>query len=84
MPAPAGPVPPPALTALAIYVTLTPGDGAVGGERLKTMARLRQLIPAAETSLDTLTLSPATLYMRMHRDLLGDAASQYLPHLLPQ
>ena len=22
-------------------------------------------------------------YLRMHRDLLGDAASQYLPHLLP-
>jgi hypothetical protein len=23
-------------------------------------------------------------YMRMHRDLLGDAAKQYLPHLLPK
>ena len=23
-------------------------------------------------------------YMRMHRDLLGDAASQYLPRLLPE
>jgi len=23
-------------------------------------------------------------YMRMHRDLLGDAASQYLPSLLPK
>lgn len=23
-------------------------------------------------------------YMRMHRDLLGDAASRYLPHLLPK
>ena len=23
-------------------------------------------------------------FMRMHRDLLGDAAKQYLPHLLPQ
>jgi hypothetical protein len=23
-------------------------------------------------------------YMRMHRDLLGDAAIEYLPHLLPK
>src|ERR1019366_967682 len=33
---------------LAIYVTLTPGDGAVGDDRLKTLAGLRQLIPPAE------------------------------------
>jgi hypothetical protein len=46
---------------LAIYVTLTPGDGAVAGDRLKTLARLRQLIPPAEASLDTLKLSAATL-----------------------
>src|SRR5260370_21578876 len=46
---------------LAIYVTLTPGDGAVGDDRLKTLARLRQLIPPAEASLDTLKLSTATL-----------------------
>jgi hypothetical protein len=45
---------------LAIYVTLTPGDGAVGDDRLKTLADLRQLIPPAETSLDTLKLSAAT------------------------
>jgi hypothetical protein len=46
---------------LAIYVTLTPGDGAVGEDRLKTLAGLRELIPPAEASLDTLKLSAATL-----------------------
>jgi hypothetical protein len=46
---------------LAIYVTLTPGEGAVGDDRLKTLAGLRQLIPPAERSLDTLKLSAATL-----------------------
>src|SRR5260370_13994641 len=30
---------------LAIYVTLTPGDRAVADDRLKTLARLRPLIP---------------------------------------
>ena len=46
---------------LAIYVTLTPGDGAVDDDRLMTLAGLRQLIPPAERSLDTLKLSAATL-----------------------
>jgi hypothetical protein len=46
---------------LAIYVTLTPGDGAVDDDRLKTLAGLRELIPPAEASLDTLKLSVATL-----------------------
>lgn len=46
---------------LAIYVALTPGDGAVDGDRLKTLAGLRELIPPAEASLDTLKLSAATL-----------------------
>jgi hypothetical protein len=46
---------------LAIYVTLTPGDGALDDDRLKTLAGLRELIPPAEASLDTLKLSPATL-----------------------
>jgi hypothetical protein len=46
---------------LAIYVTLTPGDGAIDEDRLKTLATLRELIPPAEASLDTLKLSPATL-----------------------
>src|ERR1022692_4107948 len=46
---------------LAIYVTLTPGEGAVGDDRLTTLAGLRQLIPPAERSLDTLKLSAATL-----------------------
>ncbi len=46
---------------LAIYVTLTPGDGAIGDDRLKTLANLRELIPPAEASLDTLKLSAATL-----------------------
>src|SRR3954454_11759762 len=46
---------------LAVYVTLTPDDGAVGDDRLKTLANLRELIPPAEASLDTLKLSAATL-----------------------
>ena len=46
---------------LAIYVTLTPGDGAVDDDRLKTLAGLRELIPPAEASLDTLRLSADTL-----------------------
>ena len=32
---------------LAIYVTLTPGDGALDEDRLKTLAGLRELIPPA-------------------------------------
>jgi hypothetical protein len=46
---------------LAIYVTLTPGDGALDDDRLKTLAGLRELILPAEASLDRLKLSPATL-----------------------
>ena len=46
---------------LAIYVTLTPGDGAIDDDRLKTLAGLRELIPPAETSLDSLKLTAATL-----------------------
>ncbi len=46
---------------LAIYVTLTPGDGAVDDGRLKTLAGLRNLIPPAEASLDSLRFSAATL-----------------------
>ena len=46
---------------LAIYVILTPGDGAVDDDCLKTLAGLRKLIPPAEASLDTLKLPAATL-----------------------
>lgn len=46
---------------LAIYVTLTPGDGTVDDDRMKTLAGLRELIPPAEASLDALKLSAATL-----------------------
>src|SRR5579863_8620954 len=46
---------------LAIYVTLTPGDGGVDGDRLRTLAGLRELIPPAEASLDALKLPAATL-----------------------
>ena len=46
---------------LAIYVTLTPGEGALGDDRLKTLDGLRRLIPPAERSLDTLKLAAATL-----------------------
>ena len=46
---------------LAIYVTLTPGDGAVTEDREKTLAGLRKLAPPAEASLDSLKLSASTL-----------------------
>jgi hypothetical protein len=46
---------------LAIYVALTPGDGPIDDDRLKTLANLRELIPPAEASLDSLKLSAATL-----------------------
>ena len=46
---------------LAIYVTLTPAEGAVDDDRLKTLVGLRELIPPAEASLDTLKLSAPTL-----------------------
>ena len=46
---------------LAIYVTLTPGDGAVDEDRLKTLAGLRELSPPAEASLDSLKLPADTL-----------------------
>jgi hypothetical protein len=46
---------------LAIYVTLTPGDGTIDDVRLKTVAGLLALIPPASASLDTLKLPTATL-----------------------
>jgi len=46
---------------LAIYVILTPGDGAIDDDRLRTLAGLRELIPPAEGSLDGLKLSADTL-----------------------
>jgi hypothetical protein len=46
---------------LAIYVTLTPGDGPLDEDRLKTLSSLRALIPPAEASLDTVKLPAATL-----------------------
>jgi hypothetical protein len=58
---------------LAIYVTLTPGDGAVGEDRLKTLAGLRNLIPPAEASLDTLKLSAATLARQ--KRIVGESLS---------
>ena len=46
---------------LAIYVILTPGDGAIGEDRFKTLAGLRALIPPAEASLDRVKLPAASL-----------------------
>lgn len=46
---------------LAIYVTLTPGDGPIDADRLKTLGGLRELIPPAAASLDEVKLSAATL-----------------------
>jgi hypothetical protein len=46
---------------LAIYVILTPGDGAIDDGRLKTIANLRDLIAPAEASLISLKLPAAIL-----------------------
>jgi hypothetical protein len=46
---------------LAIYVILTPGDGAVAADRVATLARLRELIPPAVQSLDQVKLPAADL-----------------------
>ena len=43
---------------LAIYVTLTPGDGAIDADRVKTLEGLRRLIPPARASLDGLGFAP--------------------------
>jgi hypothetical protein len=46
---------------LAVYVTLTPGDGPIPDDRLTTLKTLRDLIPPAQASLATLHFSTATL-----------------------
>jgi hypothetical protein len=67
---------------LAIYVTLTPGDGDLGADRLKTLAGLRELIPPAEGSLDSLKL-PAAALIRQRKIVtaslafLDDVASRH-------
>lgn len=46
---------------LAIYVALTPGDEVVDDSRLKTLMGLRELIPPAQDTLDSLRLPAITL-----------------------
>jgi len=46
---------------LAIYVALTPGEEALDDSRFKTLTGLRQLLPPAAASLDTLRLPAITL-----------------------
>lgn len=46
---------------LAIYVALTPGDGVLDPERLKTLEDLRRLITPVRASLDGLGLAPEVL-----------------------
>jgi hypothetical protein len=58
---------------LAIYVSLTPGDGAVDPARLKTLAGLRELAPGAVSALDSLKLPAATL-ARQKRIVAGSLA----------
>ncbi|MEO8373505.1 MAG: hypothetical protein ABI806_30250 [Candidatus Solibacter sp.] len=55
---------------LAIYVILTPGEGALDEARLKTLTGLRALIPPAEASLDQVTL-PATALARQ-KEIVAD------------
>jgi hypothetical protein len=58
---------------LAIYVALTPGDGAIDDARLKTLAQLRELVPPAASSLDTLKL-PASVLARQERIVASSLA----------
>lgn len=58
---------------LAIYVTLTPGEGAIDDARLKTLAGLRELIPPAEATLERLRLEEAVL-ARQHRIIAASLA----------
>jgi hypothetical protein len=51
---------------LAIYVALTPGEGALDAARVKTLEDLRRLIPPARASLDGLGF-PADLLARQDR-----------------
>ena len=53
----------------------TPGDGVIGEDRLKTLAGLRELIPAAAASLDTLKL-PSTTLARQRR--IVEASTAFL------
>ncbi len=46
---------------LAVYVALTPGEGALDESRAKPLEELRRLIPAARASLDTAGLSKDVL-----------------------
>ena len=46
---------------LAIFVALTPGEGALDPDRLKTLEDLRRLIPPARASLDSLGFAPGVL-----------------------
>jgi hypothetical protein len=46
---------------LAVYVTLTPGDGAIDDNRVKTLSNLRELIAPAEAGLEALNLPKSTL-----------------------
>jgi hypothetical protein len=45
---------------LAIYVTLTPGDAVLDDAQRTSLARLRSLVPPAQSSLTTLPLSAAS------------------------
>jgi hypothetical protein len=46
---------------LAIFVALTPGEGALDADRKQTLTGLRNLIPPARASLDGLSLPKETL-----------------------
>ena len=63
---------------LAVYVALTPADGALDDGRVKTLETLRRLIGTARESLDGLGLAPESLarqgeIVRESRDLLDRA-----------
>jgi hypothetical protein len=58
---------------LAIYLILTPGDGGMDADRLKTLASVRDLIPPVEASLDALGL-PAPTLARQRQIMAASAA----------
>src|SRR5690349_17321127 len=64
---------------LAIYVILTPGDGALDEHRLETLAKLRTSIQSAGTSLSTLELPDATLARQKH---IASASMAFIEEVL--
>jgi hypothetical protein len=63
---------------LAIFVMLTPGEGAIAPERLEAMGKLRALIAPAEASLSAVPLPDAS---RARQKRIAEESGAYLDEL---